>query len=1549
MKIRNPFCNRSTSRSLSRDRNRDRNIAKKRLHIEQLESRRVLASLISEVHIEPLFGNHDTDQYIELRGTPNTSIANGTYFVLLEGWGSVPGGPGYIHSVIDLSGLTYGSNGFLVLAQFGNHYQFDPSATLVQSTTTGFAGLPNNRWSDASTLSDRLAFIFNSGTFLLINAPQAPVPGSDADANDDGLLDGAAANWTDIDSIGLLNTTATPSRSYGRITFSEEPNYLAPAGTLLIDTDGGGYVGRIGASTGWNASDWVSGTTIDKETLDSTIDYSLTFGTFGDPRPLAYSGRFINHVGTYNFDGGVSGTTSLDLNDDGIITSADVPVSGVTVFADANGNNVRDNQSVTVIAQQLPEQSILTNRFPNATLTVADKNNKNIGFAVRTKSTFDPAFNTIQVLSSEGIPWFDSDNRLKVLFYREANFISIDTIAAETLKDSYGKLELYNRDNQLIDAIQTQAMRFPSRQTLSISRAQADIKYAIIYTNNTIANSSPFGKFDNLNYSYPEFQSISDAQGKYSIEELPKQTYNILAIGDTAGKVLINGSTSSYPLTVTKSEHILNSDFGFHENKPPIINTANVSIPENPVVGSIVGQIDAQDPDIGQTLTYAFLSNAGPFGVDATSGAIKVINGSGWDFESTPPILVTLKVSDTFTPSKSTTRTITISPQDVNEAPQITPALFSIPENSSPGTVIGTITATDPDAGIAGTFQFSIDPSGPVTSFTINPNTGVLSVLASGDLDFETQSSWTVPVVARDFGNPPQSKTAQITVRLTDVNDAPTGVRFSNVVDVPESTSTSTTVTVATIQAIDDVLGTNTFSLSGPDAASFSIANGQLRFQSVETLDFETKPTKVVYVSVDDSSIGGTPDATTTFTLAIRDVNEAPTAVEFTNPVTSVPESTNITAGIRIANVRVVDDALGSNGLTLSGPDVNRFTLVGSELRLKSSTPLNFETQSNLKVIVNADDATVGANPDASATFTLSISDVNEPPTLVALDNPLTKIPESPSASTGTKVADVRVVDDALGTNSLILGGSDAGDFEIVNGELKIKAGTLLDFETKSSFSVTVQAVDNTLSSPPTSATSLTVTLSNRPEVLSVTDNLNQPLGSVVKTLRVTMDSLANLDVGAIRLLKTDIGQSIVPTVVNTSIVNNRTVADIQFSGIFSSADGLFDGNYSLRVDGTKIRSSTNSLEGVDSTTSFSSLRPTLPGKLTITGPSAIAVNSLASFQFTLSDITPAPTGTINYKIDFNADGTFDRTVAGTTSLTVPDAILSVAGSFSVLVEAEKDGVTLARAYHVIDVAPTTSLNEKWLVSLDTDRDSTVSPLDALVLINLINSRTGNAPIPYQLSYDVDRDGTVSPLDILVVINYLNGDPNSRVDSFTSLALFESGSAKSTTNDNSISGKITGTSRSLFVTLDNTTKKDASAFVQNDGTFAINDAAIAQLFGTLTDGVHMISVMTQTGSVFSNAMDKRFLRDTSSPNNFQIMSSLKLAGSTRIQWSNAGTGSRYNIYAAPSGSTPTLRASGIASNEAFLSLSAGSHDLFVEAIDGAGNRRQSALVTVVVV
>jgi hypothetical protein len=1208
---------------------RNRNRYRKHLHFESLESRRVLASVISEVHVEPLLGNHDTDQYIELRGTPNTSLPSGSYFVTLEGSGAAPGGMGYIHSAIDVSGLTFGSNGFLVIAQLGNSYSIDASATLVASTATGFSGLPNNRWSDASTSSDRLAPDFVSGTFLLFETAVAPAPGSDADTDDDGILDGVATNWSVVDAVGLLNTTSTPSRSYGKITFSEEPNYLAPSGSRLIDTDGGGYVGRLGDSSFWSDKDWISGTAVNAQTPNA-LEYRFTFGALGDPRPIVYSGRLLNHLGTHNFSGGALGKVLLDADSSGQATPADQPLANIAVFADANQNGVRDDVHVSVLAKDYNAATEHTNRFPNATLNIADSNNKNLSSVVRTNLS-----GTRSVFANEGNPWFDASNRLKVEFYTEANFVSTHAIAAELLKDSYARMEVYDKNNNLLEFVQSDAMRQPEQKNIEIRRVAADIKYAIIYTNNNFLNSSSFGSFDELAYSYPEFATTTDNAGKYAIEELPSGDYQIRANGGPDGKILVAGTASSIPLVVTKSEHVANADFLFRNNLPPVVNTTQVSVAENPTLGAVVGQIDANDPDPGQSLSFLLLNNAGPFGVDSTTGEIKVINEIPWDFEKNSSIVMQIRVTDNFEVAASTTRDITIVPTDVNEPPSA--------------------------------------------------------------------------------------------VELTVLN-------------------------------------------------------------------------------------------------------------------------------------AIVDEAI-------------------------------------------------------EPTF-------------------------------GVVIADIKVIDDALGNNTLVLSGPDAGVFVIVGNQLRITQRLLFDFEIIPSYSVKVQAVDSTLVGSIFPEATGQLLVRNLPEVVSITDENNLPLGSEVRSVRLHWDSNVKVLPGAIRVQKRDIGDDNVETTFTTSLVDGKTVAELQFSGPWTNQTGLLDGRYVVLVDGLKVEEATTLLPSVNYLSkSILVKRPTPAGKLELIGREWAYAGKSTNVQFQLKGLSPLPTGDIEYQIDWDNDGIIDRTDLGPATFFNSNLVFDTAGPNTVVVTAVQNNVVLAKASFAIQVSPTAKAEEYWLSSLDADRDNTVSPLDVLVVINRINSRVGSAPVAYSLALDVDRDGAISPLDVLALINYLNADPESRVNVFSSLTLYTT-NILPMVNDNSIGGRIAGSSRSLFLSLDGWEKKDISHLVRPDGTFIVLDSVIAELFCDVPDGNHTISVATQIDGQYSITMDKRFYRLTQQLNEFQLLSAVPVSTGTRFQWSSSANGARYSFYASKDRGPVIKYFSQLSDTEVKIGFSVGTYDVYIEATDAAGNTKRTPTRTI---
>ncbi|MBC7847220.1 MAG: SdiA-regulated domain-containing protein [Flavobacterium sp.] len=104
--------------------------------------------------------------------------------------------------------------------------------------------------------------------------------------------------------------------------------------------------------------------------------------------------------------------------------------------------------------------------------------------------------------------------------------------------------------------------------------------------------------------------------------------------------------------------------------------------------------------------------------------------------------------------------------------------------------------------------------------------------------------------------------------------------------------------------------------------------------------------------------------------------NQAPTAVALTNTINSVLENSNTTSVVKISDILITDDGLGTNNLSLSGADASFFQITGAGLYIKAGTVLDYETKTSYAVTINVDDTTVGSTPDASVNFSLAITDV---------------------------------------------------------------------------------------------------------------------------------------------------------------------------------------------------------------------------------------------------------------------------------------------------------------------------------------------------------------------------------------------------------------------------------------------------------------------------------------------------------------------------------------------------------------------------------------------
>ena len=228
------------------------------------------------------------------------------------------------------------------------------------------------------------------------------------------------------------------------------------------------------------------------------------------------------------------------------------------------------------------------------------------------------------------------------------------------------------------------------------------------------------------------------------------------------------GATSTFTRTITR-------------NNAPVATDATFTLAEESAVDTVVGTVSASDTNSteGDTLTYAITGgNTGnAFTINPNNGQIRVANPAAVDFETTPTFTLTVTVTDSGGNGSGTagtgltdTATITINLTDGNDAPNITNQTFQIAENSANGTSVGTVLATDPNAG--NTVTFAITGGNTNNAFAIDANTGQVTVASAAALNFEATPSFSLIVSATD--NLGLSRTATITVNVQNVNEAPT-------------------------------------------------------------------------------------------------------------------------------------------------------------------------------------------------------------------------------------------------------------------------------------------------------------------------------------------------------------------------------------------------------------------------------------------------------------------------------------------------------------------------------------------------------------------------------------------------------------------------------------------------------------------------------------------------------------------------------------------------------------------------------------------------------
>ena len=180
---------------------------------------------------------------------------------------------------------------------------------------------------------------------------------------------------------------------------------------------------------------------------------------------------------------------------------------------------------------------------------------------------------------------------------------------------------------------------------------------------------------------------------------------------------------------------------------------------------------------------------------------------------------------------------------------------------------------------------------------------------------------------------------------------------------------------VGLLSTIDPDTGEpHTYSLASgtgdTDNDAFTIVGNQLRAKA--SLNYEAKASYSIRVRTTDQLEQWCEEV---FAIAVTDVNEPPT-VALANTITSLPENKDTSGPIKVADIDISDDALGTHELALAGVDAAMFEIVGSELYLKAGTLLDYDTNPQLDVTVTVNDTELGSTAEDAVNLSITVTAV---------------------------------------------------------------------------------------------------------------------------------------------------------------------------------------------------------------------------------------------------------------------------------------------------------------------------------------------------------------------------------------------------------------------------------------------------------------------------------------------------------------------------------------------------------------------------------------------
>ncbi|MAN34794.1 MAG: hypothetical protein CMF89_00095, partial [Candidatus Marinimicrobia bacterium] len=457
-------------------------------------------------------------------------------------------------------------------------------------------------------------------------------------------------------------------------------------------------------------------------------------------------------------------------------------------------------------------------------------------------------------------------------------------------------------------------------------------------------------------------------------------TSSDVAIDEITGEMVFISSPdyetqSSYSVEVVASDGLLSEtqtiaiNINDTNDVSPTITSTSFIVDENE---SSIGSLTLSDPDTVNSFTYSIDSS--DISIDSSGN---LTFNSAPDYETTTSYTATVTVNDG---ENTTSESISISIIDLDdEIPVITSSLnYFVNEDT---TLIGTITASDDDAGSTLTFSLDSVMDGIIS---IDASTGVLSFDEAKDYESSGDGKvWGIQVYVSDGTN---SSDEHIHIHLNNNNDNDHEFIGQNLT-VDENDNE-----VGTIFFTDRDIGSRVdyclpedsvlvFQSSSSRCSTTGYAGSGITWSHSDTIltlstyDYESDSSFSTIITAEDYNTNDEEPLTIktqvhNINVTIVDVDEAPV---FTNS-TQISIDENETT---VTQIVATDDDGDAITYSLYGSDSQYFTIDANTGDLSLRSAADYESRdSYTSMIVIADSGTNSSNLDLD----VFINDVNEPP-----------------------------------------------------------------------------------------------------------------------------------------------------------------------------------------------------------------------------------------------------------------------------------------------------------------------------------------------------------------------------------------------------------------------------------------------------------------------------------------------------------------------------------------------------------------------------------------